>query len=216
VAGGSDVVDEVTGAPSGLARTVLAAAAGDERAIEELMGAVRALVHPYCRARLGSLPGGHHAADDAAQEVCLAVLTALPRYRHEGRPFEAFVYRIAARRVADAMRASYRDAVPVEEVPDSVCDNPTPEDVALRSAEVARARLLLDQLTPQQRAILTLRVAAGLSATETANELGISTGAVRVGQHRALARLRSLCVPAPRQGGALPGYRGNEDAVARG
>ncbi len=153
-------------------------------------------MHRYCRARLGSLGGGHHTADDAAQEVCLAVLTALPRYRHEGRPFEAFVYRIAARRVADAMRESYRDAIPVDVVPDGVCAQPTPEDVAVLSADADAARALLEQLPEKQREIVALRVAAGMSAAETARALGISAGAVRIGQHRALARLRTLSAPA--------------------
>lgn len=178
--------------PTGLAVLARRASSGDRRAVEDLLCAVRVLVHRYCRARLGSLPGAHHAADDAAQEVCLAVLTALPRYRHEGRPFEAFVYRIASRRVADAMRAVYRDAVPVEDVPDSVCPEPTPEDAVLQLADAERARALLDLLPEQQREVLTLRVAVGLSAAETGAALGLSAGAVRVTQHRALTRLREL------------------------
>lgn len=183
-----------------LAELALTAASGDAAATEELLRHVRTLVHRYCRARLGSLPGAHHTADDAAQEVCLAVLTALPRYRHEGRPFEAFVYRIASRRVADAVRASYRDAVPVDEVPDSACQAPTPEDVALLSADADAARQLLEQLPEQQREIIALRVAGGLSAAETGRALGISAGAVRIGQHRALTRLRNLSLAA--RGGA--------------
>ncbi len=168
------------------------ASSGDVQAVENLLRAVRVLVHRYCRARLGSLSGAHHAADDAAQEVCLAVLKAIPRYRHEGRPFEAFVYRVAARRVADVMRAAYRDAVPVDEIPDSVCGDPTPEEVALSSADAARARALLELLPEQQREVVTLRVAVGLSAVEVGKALGMSPGAVRVAQHRALSRLREL------------------------
>ncbi|HEX5535214.1 MAG TPA: RNA polymerase sigma factor ShbA [Actinomycetales bacterium] len=168
------------------------ASSGDVQAVESLLCAVRVIVHRYCRARLGSLPGAHHGADDAAQEVCLAVLKAIPDYRHEGRPFEAFVYRIAARRVADVMRAAYRDAVPVEQVPDSVCTEPTPEEAAVSSADAARARALLELLPEQQREVVTLRVAVGLSAVEVGNALGMSPGAVRVAQHRALSRLREL------------------------
>lgn len=184
------------GSQSGLAELARRACGGDDRATEELLGAVRLMVHRYCRARLGSFPAAHHTAEDAAQEVCLAVLAALPGYRHEGRPFEAFVYRIAARRVADAMRAWYRDAVPVSDVPDSVSTDPTPEDVALLTADADRARALLQLLPEQQREVLTLRVAVGLSAAETGAALGLSAGAVRVAQHRALTRLRTLSVPA--------------------
>ena len=49
------------------------------------------------------------SADDVAQEVCLAAITALPRYKDQGRPFLAFVYGIAAHKVADAHRAAGRN-----------------------------------------------------------------------------------------------------------
>jgi RNA polymerase sigma-70 factor (ECF subfamily) len=39
---------------------------------------------------------------------------------------------------------------------------------------------------------MTLRVAVGLSAEETGRALNMTPGAVRVAQHRALNRLRSL------------------------
>jgi RNA polymerase sigma-70 factor (ECF subfamily) len=45
---------------------------------------------------------------------------------------------------------------------------------------------------PNLRELLVLRVAVGLSAEETGRAMGMSAGAVRVAQHRALARLRAL------------------------
>ena len=53
---------------------------------------------------------------------------------------------------------------------------------------------LLAQLPEHVRELLILRVVTGLSAEETGNVLGMSAGAVRVAQHRALARLRALAV----------------------
>jgi RNA polymerase sigma-70 factor (ECF subfamily) len=49
---------------------------------------------------------------------------------------------------------------------------------------------LLDVLPDKQREIVVLRVVVGLSAEETAEAVGSTPGAVRVAQHRALARLR--------------------------
>jgi RNA polymerase sigma-70 factor (ECF subfamily) len=49
---------------------------------------------------------------------------------------------------------------------------------------------LLRVLPVRQREILVLRVVVGLSAEETAEAVGSTPGAVRVTQHRALARLR--------------------------
>lgn len=168
------------------------AVAGDLVARDELLAHVRPLVHRYCRARLGQLPGAEHAADDVAQEVCIAVLSALPRYRHEGRPFEAFVFGIAAHKVADAQRAHLRNAVPTENLPDTVDLSLGPEDAAVRNSEAAAARRLLEQLPTHQRELLLLRVAVGLSAEDTGAALGMTPGAVRVAQHRALSRLRVI------------------------
>lgn len=164
----------------------------DPRATEQLLAQVRTLVHRYARARLGHHAGAHDAADDAAQEVCIAVLTALPRYRDEGAPFEAFVYAIASRKVADVQRAAMRAPRPTAEIVDGVDPAPGPEAQALAAEDADRARSLLALLPENQREILTLRVAAGWSADETGRALGMTPGAVRVAQHRALARLRVL------------------------
>ena len=173
---------------------VLAARAvrGDAGAREDLMVLVRPLVHRYCRARLGRLPGSEHAADDVAQEVCIAVLSALPRYRDEGKPFEAFIFGIAAHKVADVARAASRLPSPSEDLPDSADLADGPEAAAVRRDENDLARRLLEQLPPHLRELLMLRVAVGLSAEETGRALGMTPGAVRVAQHRALARLRAL------------------------
>ena len=168
------------------------AAQEDARATDGLLARVRLMVHRYCRARLGRLPGSEFAADDVAQEVCLAVLSALPRYRDEGRPFEAFVFGIAAHKVVDAQRAAGRAAVPTEDLPETADTGPGPEEHAVRNSDAATVRRLLDLLPPHQRELLMMRVVVGLSAEETGAALGMTPGAVRVAQHRALSRLRTL------------------------
>jgi RNA polymerase sigma-70 factor (ECF subfamily) len=149
------------------------------------------LVLRYCRGRLGRAPAADFAADDAAQEVLLAVLHALPRYRDEGRPFEAFVFGIAAHKVADLQRAAFRTAIPTDDFPDAVDVNLTPEERAVQAGDAHLAQSLLDRLPENLRELLLLRVAVGLSAEETGRALGMTPGAVRVAQHRALSRLRA-------------------------
>jgi RNA polymerase sigma-70 factor (ECF subfamily) len=165
---------------------------GDRSAIESLIGELRPMVVRYCRARLGRVSGQYHIADDVAQEVCIAVLSALPRYRDMGRPFASFVFGIASHKVADALRSSVRSAVPTQDLPDGPDDGPGPEETVVRYIEVEHARRLLARLPENQRELLLLRVVSGLSAEETGNVLGMSPGAVRVAQHRALARLRQM------------------------
>lgn len=163
--------------------------------MEQLLAHLRPGVVRYCRARLGRTAGSYGSADDVAQEVCMAVVRALPRYVDDGTPFAAFVHGITAHKVADAQRALYRDrSAATASVPDSVDPAAGPEDRVLARERAQVARGLLDRLPPAHRDLLLLRVVNGLSAEETGAVLGMSAGAVRVAQHRALARLRALAV----------------------
>lgn len=183
----------VAGELSDLAARAQSGSAAD---VEVLLERVRLVAYRYCRARLATYPGGLHLADDVAQEICIAVLSALPRYRDRGKPFEAFVYGIAARKVVDALRALHRHPIPTGDLPETVDDEPTPEDQAVFASQVAVAHELLNRLPNNLREIMLLRVAAGLSAEETGAALGMTAGAVRVAQHRALAKMRSLVADA--------------------
>lgn len=169
------------------------ARAGDPGAVEELLARLRPRLVRYCRARLGRTDGSYGSADDVAQEVCMAVVTALPRAGDA--PFLALVHGIATHKVADAHRARYRDRTePTDELPEQVDAGAGPEEQVLAGERAQVARELLDQLPPAHRELLLLRVVSGLTAEQTGAALGMSAGAVRVAQHRALARLRTLAV----------------------
>jgi RNA polymerase sigma-70 factor (ECF subfamily) len=176
------------------AHLVSLAAGGDAQAVATLIEQVRPGVVRYCRAHLGRLGGRYTTADDVAQEVCIAVLGSLPRYRDEGRPFTAFVYGIAAHKVIDAQRAAARHMVvtPTETVIERPDGTPGPEQQAVTSDMTRRLGELLGHLSELQREIVVLRVAVGLSAEEVGSAVGMSAAAVRVAQSRALARLRTL------------------------
>jgi RNA polymerase sigma-70 factor (ECF subfamily) len=122
----------------------------------------------------------------------LAAITALPRYKDQGRPFLAFVYGIAAHKVADAHRAAGRNrSDPTDVVPERFSMDAGPEQMVLDAESSARMNRLLAVLPEKQREILILRVVVGMSAEETAEAVGSTAGAVRVAQHRALARLKA-------------------------
>lgn len=174
-----------------LDQAVVAAASGDRSALADVLESIRPLVVRYCRARVGATERNLLSAEDVAQEVCIAVMSAIPRYRDEGRPFMAFVYGIAAHKVADAHRGAARvKADPVEEIPEEVSVENGPEQLALDADAHRRMTELMSVLPEMQREVLTLRLIVGLSATETADALETTAGAVRVAQHRALARLK--------------------------
>ncbi|MET1004036.1 MAG: sigma-70 family RNA polymerase sigma factor [Propionibacteriaceae bacterium] len=164
---------------------------GDAAAMEDLLGCLRPDIFRYCRFKLASYGGGIEAADDAAQETCLAISMMLNGYRDEGAPFKAWVYAIAANKVTDSQRRYGRSAVLVDEFPEQVDPTPTPEELAISSLEVRVALKLTERLPPQMRQVLLLR-AAGASAKSVAEQLGMSSGAVDVNHHRAVTKLRQL------------------------
>jgi RNA polymerase sigma-70 factor, ECF subfamily len=168
------------------------AARGRTDAIDELLRRLRPEIVRYCRARLARMGCHCQNEDDVAQEVCLALLAALPSYTDTGRPFGAFVFGIAAHKVADAARGAARTGSTVPDVPDLPDTSAGPEEALLAGYDALRARRLLASLPTGQRRLLLLRVVTGLSAEETGYVLDMTPGAVRVAQHRALAKLREL------------------------
>ncbi len=185
-------VAEPVNAPEPLAHADLhvLAAQGRQDAIEALLRQFRPVIVRFVRARLART--GTLDEDDVAQEVCLALLSALPSYRDMGRPFAAFVFAIAARKVADAARGAARSPLPVPVLPDLPDRCPGPEEIVVAGVEASQMRILLAHLPDGQRRLLLLRVVGGFSAEDTGYVLDMSPGAVRVAQHRALLRLRTL------------------------
>ena len=135
-------------------------------AVEALLRQFRPAIVRYCRARLtrNRIRTGSLHEDDVAQEVCLALLSALPSYRDKGGPFGAFVFAIAAHKVADAARGAARAPLPVPVLPDLPDRCPGPEETVLKSVDARLARALLASLPAAQRRLLLLRVVGGLSA----------------------------------------------------
>lgn len=185
--------DGDTDARTMIDQLVAGAVTGNSRARDDLLALIQPLVLKYCRARLGRQESLMGSADDVAQDVCMAVVSALPNYQLKGLSFRAFVYGIAAHKVTDAFRAIGRNrAEPVAELPDGPVTADGPEHRLLAAEMSTRLGKLLGQLTARQREVLVLRLAVGLSAEETAQAVRSTPGAVRVTQHRALGRLRKI------------------------
>lgn len=169
------------------------AATGDRQAVERLAGHIQPMIQRYCRARIARTAGGSEAADDIAQEACLGIFAALPRYYGKNYPFNALAYRIAANKVADHYRRQGTNRSTLVENPPELGDpDPTPEKAMLDRELSERLQLLLSALGGREREIITLRLVVGMSAEETAQAIGSTRGAIRVAQHRALAKLRAL------------------------
>lgn len=172
---------------SELAELVAAAQAGDRSALERLLARTRPQIHRYVLSRLVD----RASAEDVTQEVAMAVVAGLHRYVDTGRSPLAWMFGIAANKVSEAHRAGGRRRESLVEVPPERGHDENRPDVVAADLETTRELAhLLKELPPPQGEILRLRIAAGLSADETADVLGMTAGAVRVAQHRALRKLR--------------------------
>ncbi len=143
-------------------------------------------IYAYCFRRLGT----REAAEDATSQTFLKLLVALQRPPRDEGSVRAWIFTIAHRVMIDAHRSSRETA---QILPDDalVSSQAGPEDVVFARMAGDELRELVRQLPTQQRDLIYLRL-AGLSNEESARVLGISNGAVRVGQHRAIRRLREL------------------------
>src|SRR5947207_6507995 len=138
------------------------------------------------------------AADDMASEVWLAVATNLGSFTGDEAGFRSWLFTIARRRAIDhgRKRARRRTDVAASETFEARAAS---DDTAAAGIEDISAREAIARLTaglaPDQAEVILLRVVAGLDATEVAEIMGRSVGAVRVLQHRALKRLAAILTP---------------------
>lgn len=165
-----------------------AAQAGDLRALERLY---RELAPPV----LGYLRGqGVRDPDDLASEVFVGMVRNLQRFRGDEAAFRSWVFTITHRRLLDHRRHLARRRE--EAVDPSQLAGPLSDGVVGDAEGEAMSRLgtewalrAIRRLSPDQRAVLLLRVLADLSVEEVARILGKTRGAVKALQRRALAAL---------------------------
>jgi RNA polymerase sigma-70 factor (ECF subfamily) len=129
--------------------------------------------------------------EDLTAEVFLRMVEGLPQYRVTGAPFEAWLYRIAAARVADFYRDRQRHSE--QELTEILGDGRTPLELGLQQREeLEELRAALGQLSEEHQTILILRFVERKSHEDVARILNKSVRAIATAQHRALKKLAAL------------------------
>jgi RNA polymerase sigma-70 factor (ECF subfamily) len=142
---------------------------------------------------IGYLRGqGAPDPEDLAGDVFLEVVRDLHRFEVDHSQFRSWVFTIAHLRLLDARRRQGRRPVRPAglEVLSDKAGSGDSEQEALAALGIERIERLLNILSPDQRDVLLLRIVGDLSVDQVATVLGKLPGAVRVLQHRGLARLR--------------------------
>jgi RNA polymerase sigma-70 factor (ECF subfamily) len=161
---------------------ILEAQKGNSDAFSKLVETCQAPVYNLCYRMLGD----PYEAEDAAQETFLRAYHNLHRYDVK-RSFSTWLLSIAAHYCIDQIRKrrmnllSLDDAVYLDP-PDTA---PGPEASLSTSEEKKRVRVLLDGISPQDRAAVIMLYWYDLSYEEIAEALSMTVSSVKSRLHRA-------------------------------
>jgi RNA polymerase sigma factor (sigma-70 family) len=149
------------------------------------------IYHTFSPAVLGYLRGQDAAAaEDLTGEVFLQVVRDLHRFEGDRAAFRAWVLTIAHHRFIDDRRRARRRPVELLPAPGETWRAaPDAEVEALARLGAGRVRELIGMLSPDQRAVLLLRIVGDLTVEQTARAVGKRPGAVKALQRRGLATL---------------------------
>ena len=173
--------------------TVDRARSGDQQALADIYDWYMPRIYRYAVARLGD----QHEAEDLTEEVFLKMLGAIGDFRWREVPFSSWIFRIAHNCVATHFRRVAQRGGGTSELSDDMVDEHL--DLALAVEEritMEEVRVATLRLPDAQREVIALRFAVGLSIADTAKALGKREGNVKALQHKAVAKLQKMLIPA--------------------
>jgi RNA polymerase sigma-70 factor (ECF subfamily) len=177
------------------------ARSGDVTAFRELY----ALYHRQVARQLAFLVP-RSDLEDVLQDVFIEVYKSVRRF--EGKSaFTTWLYRLTVHVAMKSRRKHTRSRLDiVEDVPESVDERPTPDDVSLSSERQARVEALLEKLSPKKRAVLVMHDLQGMEAQKIAELLETNILTVRTRLFYARRELEALAKDDP----ALSEFFGGE------
>jgi RNA polymerase sigma-70 factor (ECF subfamily) len=168
-----------------LDEAVARARAGEGQAFDEIYRALAGPVYSYLLTQVRR----REDAEDLTGQVFLEAMRGVRAFTGDASAFKAWLFRIAHNRAVDlARRLARRPEAPLEDAL-AVPDPAGTDDRAVTALARERVWRAVAALPAQQRRVVALRLAAGLSASEIARALGKRTGTVKALQHRALTAL---------------------------
>lgn len=165
------------------AQLIRRAAEGDGNAFAALVRSHQSRLRGFLRRMTR---GDHALADDLAQETFLEAHRKIAGYRAEGS-FAAWLYAIAYSRYL--MEARRRKLEPLHETEEPHPECLPPEKAGALKLDLERA---MRQLSPPERAALTLCFALGFSHEEAATALAVPLGTVKSHVARGREKLKAM------------------------
>jgi RNA polymerase sigma-70 factor (ECF subfamily) len=181
---------------------VAALRGGDEAAFEHLLRTYGGRLLAVTRRLLGN----EEDARDAVQETFLRAFRSLGSFEG-GSLLSTWLHRIAVNTALMRLRSRKRKPEePIESLLPAFREDghfserfqawtEPPDDEAARREREVLVRQAIDRLPEHYRTVLLLRDIEELSTTDVAEQLGVTTNAVKLRLHRARQALRTLLAP---------------------
>jgi RNA polymerase sigma-70 factor (ECF subfamily) len=135
-----------------------------------------------------------HLAEDMTSAVFTRALQALPSYTDQGKPWIAWLYRIAHARVVDHYRRVERRPVESDVEAEPIPVMHDMDQRLLRRQAAAALREAIAQLTSDQQHVIILRFIEGYNLEDTAEIMGKKANAIKALQYRALHSLARFLI----------------------
>lgn len=165
---------------------MIRAHAGSESDYQQLLSELANVIHAYLRKRLGN----QHFIEDCVQESLLAIHRARHTYDPK-RPFRPWFFTIVRHKMIDYLRHknTCRKIIERHQQQADIRNQQIQSNILEDSIDNGS---LLNALPTQYKEVLTLTKLLGFTGAETAKQLGITEGAVKVRVHRAINKLRQI------------------------
>ncbi|HLY64546.1 MAG TPA: sigma-70 family RNA polymerase sigma factor [Chloroflexota bacterium] len=135
---------------------------------------------------------GHSVdAEDLTEQVFIKAWEAIRRFRFEGKPFAAWLFKVARNVVIDHYRTRKNNS-DLSEVINAVAKEGDPEAFAQRRATAHVLMTAIRHLTDEQQQVILLKFVDGMDNTEISATMGKKEGAIRALQYRALLALQRI------------------------
>ncbi len=146
---------------------------------------------PRVYAYVASLLRDRSAAEDVTAQAFERAYRKRRSYRPAKGSMDAWVFGIARNAALDELRRRKRHAVLQADPEDA--GSPSPEDHAELAVRREAVRAALVALDGQERDLVALKFAGGLSNVEIARVLGMTESNVGTRLHRTITKLREAC-----------------------
>lgn len=155
-----------------------------DQCTEQYAGLVWSLARRMCPTR--------DDAEDAVQEIFLAVWKSASRFDASQGSEVTFVATIARRRLIDRLRKTGRRPAGAQLHEGQATDSSPISDASEMSEDANRAREALKQLSQEQQRVLQLAIYHSMSHEKIATSTGLPLGTVKAHVRRGLIRLREI------------------------